>query len=77
MLRLMTILASGETLYCSRTIAGSLISSLRKSGSLAALSRISLMISASFCRESKYQQPKPSLYIILMHDLYTAAQNGC
>ena len=41
--------------YCSKIEVGSLISWFLKSGSLAALSSISLIIWASFCRESKYQ----------------------
>ena len=53
MLLRMISLASGETSYCSKIISGSLISSFRNSGSLAALRRTSLIISASFCWDSK------------------------
>jgi len=53
MLFLMTDLASGEMLYCSKNFEGFLINSLLNSGSLLALSRISLMTSASFCIWSK------------------------
>lgn len=53
MLRRMMSFASGETSYFSRITEGSRIRLLRNSGSLAALSRISLMISASLSRGSK------------------------
>ena len=53
MLFLITTLASCEILYWSNISLGFLISIFLKSGSLAALSRISLMISASFCLGSK------------------------
>ena len=49
MLLRMISLASGETSYCSKIMSGSLISSFLNSGSLAALRRTSLIISASFC----------------------------
>src|SRR5918992_6265111 len=49
MLLRMISLASLETSYCSKIMSGSLISSFLNSGSLAALRRTSLIISASFC----------------------------
>ena len=52
-LRWMIIFASGETSYCSRTVEGLLMSTFLNSGSLAAFNRISLIISASFCRDAK------------------------
>lgn len=67
--------ASGETLYCARTFPGSLTSTFLKSGSLAALSRISLIISASFCLEFKQTLESKSLYIILVYNWYIAAAN--
>lgn len=45
---LITDLASGEMLYCSKNFDVSFSNRFLNSGSLLALSRISLMISASF-----------------------------
>ena len=53
MLFLIIYFASLEILYFSNISAEFLISKFLKSGSLAALSRMSLIISASFCREIK------------------------
>lgn len=63
MVLFMTILACGETSYISSTVAGSRIRLFLKSGSLAALSRISLIISASFSFGSKcYHQKAPEVF---------------
>jgi hypothetical protein len=63
MLVLIIALASSEILYSCKTLLGSLISKFLNSGSLAALSKISLIISASFCLESKYpHKQKRSIY---------------
>lgn len=63
MLVLIIALASSEILYSCKTLLGSLNSEFLNSGSLAALSKISLIISASFCLESKYpHKQKPSIY---------------
>ena len=53
-------------LYFSSTSAGFLISKFLNSGSLAALSRMSLIISASFCREIKIEKKRDKSYIFLM-----------
>ena len=58
MLFLIRYFASFDILYFSRTSAGFFISKFLNSGSLAALSRMSLIISASFCREIKIEKKK-------------------
>ena len=68
MLRVIINLASGDTLYCSKTIDGFFISTFLNSGSLAALSNISLIISASFCRASKQKHERAKQYITLVHN---------
>jgi hypothetical protein len=69
MLVLMINLASAEILYCSKIFAGSLTNWFLNSGSFAALSRISLMVSASFRLESKYVHDAKFSYISLMRDI--------
>ena len=56
MLFLIIYFASLEILYFSSISDEFLISKFLKSGSLAALSRISLIISVSFCREIKIEK---------------------
>ena len=56
MLFLIIYLASFEILYFSRISPGFFINRFLNSGSLAALSRMSLIISASFCREIKINE---------------------
>ncbi len=66
MLFLIIYFASLDMLYFSSTSAGFFISEFLNSGSLAALSRMSLIISASFCREIKIEKKGDKSYIILM-----------